>query len=98
MEKDRLLAFSDGVIAVIITIMVLELKVPQGTNLAVLESNVPGVPELCAQLRVCRHLLEQPSASVSRGPPCEWSDLVLAVAGAILDQVDGPAPSVAPRC
>jgi uncharacterized membrane protein len=41
MEKDRLLAFSDGVIAVIITIMVLELKVPQGTNLAVLASNVP---------------------------------------------------------
>src|SRR4051812_32476257 len=28
MEKDRLLAFSDGMIAIIITIMVLELKVP----------------------------------------------------------------------
>jgi len=28
MEKDRLLAFSDGVIAVVITIMVLELKAP----------------------------------------------------------------------
>jgi uncharacterized membrane protein len=36
MGKGRLEAFSDGVIAVIITIMVLELKVPRGTNLATL--------------------------------------------------------------
>jgi uncharacterized membrane protein len=32
MEKDRLSAFSDGVIAIIITIMVLELKVPHETG------------------------------------------------------------------
>jgi uncharacterized membrane protein len=32
MEKDRLLAFSDGVIAIIITIMVLELKAPHGAD------------------------------------------------------------------
>jgi uncharacterized membrane protein len=32
MNKDRLTAFSDGVIAVIITIMVLEMKVPQGAG------------------------------------------------------------------
>ena len=30
MGKDRLAAFSDGVVAIIITIMVLELKMPQG--------------------------------------------------------------------
>ncbi|MHC5732604.1 MAG: TMEM175 family protein, partial [Nostoc sp.] len=30
MKKSRLEAFSDGVIAIIITIMVLELKVPHG--------------------------------------------------------------------
>ena len=36
MEKNRLEAFSDGVIAVLITIMVLELKVPHGTGLAAL--------------------------------------------------------------
>jgi uncharacterized membrane protein len=32
MEKDRLQAFSDGVIAILITIMVLELKVPMGSS------------------------------------------------------------------
>lgn len=36
MEKNRLEAFSDGVIAVIITIMVLEMKVPHGADLAAL--------------------------------------------------------------
>ena len=33
MGKDRLAAFSDGVIAILITIMVLELKVPHGAGL-----------------------------------------------------------------
>jgi uncharacterized membrane protein len=41
MGKGRLEAFSDGVLAVIITIMVLELKVPHGTDLAALQSLVP---------------------------------------------------------
>ena len=41
MEKDRLLAFTDGVIAIIITIMVLELKVPQEPTLAGLVSVWP---------------------------------------------------------
>lgn len=36
METSRLEAFSDGVIAVIITIMVLELKVPHGADLRAL--------------------------------------------------------------
>ena len=36
MTKGRLEAFSDGVIAIIITIMVLEMKVPHGDNLAAL--------------------------------------------------------------
>src|SRR6478609_1903937 len=41
MSKGRLEAFSDGVLAIIITIMVLELKVPHGTELAALQPLVP---------------------------------------------------------
>ena len=41
MEKNRLEAFSDGVLAVIITIMVLELKVPHGVELAALQPLLP---------------------------------------------------------
>lgn len=41
MSKTRLEAFSDGVLAIIITIMVLELKVPHGTDLAVLAPLLP---------------------------------------------------------
>jgi uncharacterized membrane protein len=39
--KGRLEAFSDGVIAIIITIMVLELKTPHGYDLAALEPTLP---------------------------------------------------------
>lgn len=42
MSKNRLEAFSDGVIAVIITILVLEMKVPQGVTLNSLESVLPS--------------------------------------------------------
>jgi uncharacterized membrane protein len=41
MSKSRIEAFSDGVIAILITIMVLELKVPQGTSLASLRPLLP---------------------------------------------------------
>jgi TMEM175 potassium channel family protein len=41
MPKSRLEAFSDGVIAILITIMVLELKVPHGTDWASLRPLVP---------------------------------------------------------
>lgn len=41
MTKGRLEAFSDGVIAIIITIMVLELKVPHGAELASLKPLIP---------------------------------------------------------
>jgi uncharacterized membrane protein len=41
MSKGRLEAFSDGVIAILITIMVLELKVPRGTDWQALRPLVP---------------------------------------------------------
>ncbi len=41
MTKNRLEAFSDGVLAIIITIMVLELKVPHGTELESLKPLIP---------------------------------------------------------
>lgn len=42
MNKGRLEAFSDGVIAVIITILVLELRLPQGVALRSLGTVLPG--------------------------------------------------------
>ncbi len=45
MHKGRLEAFSDGVIAIIITIMVLEMKVPHGGDLTALR---PLLPVFCS--------------------------------------------------
>jgi len=41
MNKTRLEAFSDGVIAILITIMVLELKIPEGDTLEALRPLTP---------------------------------------------------------
>src|SRR5579863_3419822 len=41
MGKARLEAFTDGVVAIIITIMVLEIRVPHGANLDALRAGVP---------------------------------------------------------
>ncbi len=47
MNKSRLEAFSDGVLAIIITIMILELKIPEGTSLQALK---PLWPALCSYI------------------------------------------------
>ena len=41
MHKGRLEDFTDGVIAVIITVMMLEMKVPHGSDFAALEPSLP---------------------------------------------------------
>ncbi len=41
MGKERMAAFSDGVLAIIITIMVLEFKVPHGTDMSALRPLIP---------------------------------------------------------
>ncbi|MDT0642249.1 TMEM175 family protein [Zunongwangia sp. F363] len=41
MKKGRMEAFSDGVLAIVITIMVLEIKVPHGNNITNLEPLIP---------------------------------------------------------
>lgn len=43
MERNRLEAFSDGVLAIVITITVLELKTPQGTGLSDLAALFPSI-------------------------------------------------------
>ena len=96
MKTTRLEAFSDGVLAIIITIMVLELKVPHAVELAALKPMLPVIVELRAELHLSRHLLEQPSSSVpSHGPGQRRNSLgqpasaLLAVALSIHDGVDG---------
>jgi uncharacterized membrane protein len=81
MSKNRLEAFSDGVFAVIITIMVLDMKVPHGADLYALKSVVPVF--LCYVLSYVyvgiywnnHHHLLQASERVSGG--ILWANLVL---------------------
>ena len=81
MHKGRIEAFSDGVIAIIITIMVLELKVPHGNSLADL---VPLLPVFLSYLLsfifvgiywVNHHHLFQAVHSVSGG--ALWANMHL---------------------
>jgi hypothetical protein len=94
MGKTRLEAFSDGVIAILITIMVLEFKTPEGHDWA----DYRAVAEVLAYVLsfvVPRHLLEQPSPHVPRDearhrrhPVGEPASALLALAGAVRDGVD----------
>jgi hypothetical protein len=67
---ERLTTFSDGVFAVIITIMVLDLKPPAEATFEGTPPPVAHGPELCRQLSVHRNHLGEPSSPLqiySRG-------------------------------
>ena len=67
MTKNRMEAFSDGVLAIVITIMVLEMKVPHGGSLQSLKPLIPVFFELCTKFHLYRDLLEQSSSHASYG-------------------------------
>jgi hypothetical protein len=99
MTTGRLEAFSDGVIAIIITIMVLEMKVPHGDALKDLRPLLPVFPQLCSEFLIRRHLLEQPSSHApylhrgdGRNALGQLASAVLAVAISIYHRVDGAKP------
>ena len=99
MGTGRLEAFSDGVIAIIITIMVLEMKVPHGDGLDDLLPAAAGVPQLRPEFRLCRHLLEQPPSHVAclhhghgRDAVGQPAPVVLAVVVSLCHRLDGGEP------
>ena len=62
MKSNRLEAFSDGVLAIIITIMVLEIRPPHGVELSDLASVVPRILSYTLSFYLSWNLLEQPSS------------------------------------
>ena len=100
MEKDRLQAFSDGVIAILITIMVLELKIPHGTRarralrplVPVFLTYVLSFVYLGIYWNNHHHLLPATRADQRRGPVGEPAPAVLAVAVPVLHRLDGGEP------
>ena len=102
MSKGRMEAFSDGVFAVIITIMVLELKSPQGTSLAALKPMIPRFLQLSFEFHLRGHLLEQSSPPAAGSAACCWrravgesTSAVLAFADPLCHGVVGREPACA---
>ena len=99
MNKGRLEAFSDGVIAIIITIMVLELKVPHGEDLAALQPLLPVLLSYVLSFVYVgiywnnhHHMLHASHARERAGAVGQPAPAVLAVAGAVRHRLDGREP------
>ena len=96
MGKDRLAAFSDGVIAIIITIMVLELKVPHGSDWTALMAVTPNFVSyvlsfiyLAIYWNNHHHLLHTGYARGRAHPLGQLLPPVLALANPCRDSLDG---------
>jgi uncharacterized membrane protein len=105
MAKGRLEAFSDGVIAILITIMVLELKVPRGTDFSSLQPMLPVFISYIVSflylaiywnnhhhmLHACRRI--NGAVLWANMHLLFWLSLVPAVTGWIGVEYDAPAPT-----
>ena len=99
MSKARLEAFSDGVFAVIITIMVLELKAPHGGTWTALRPLLPAFLTYVLSYvflgiywnnhHHMMHATDRVNGALAVGEP---APAVLAVAGAVRDRLDGRQP------
>ena len=96
MGKSRIEAFSDGVLAIIITIMVLELKAPHGAALADLRplfpvflSYVLSFVYVAIYWNNHHHMFHSTHARERSDPVGEPAPLVLALALPLHDRLDG---------
>ena len=99
MGKNRLEAFSDGVIAIIITIMVLEMKVPHGDNLASLAPLIPVFISYVLSFTYVaiywnnhHHLLHAVRHVTGATLWANMHLLILALGGAVRHRLDGRKP------
>ena len=99
MGKGRLEAFSDGVIAIIITIMVLEMKVPHGDDtgrrsplLPVFLSYVLSFVYVGIYWNNHHHMLHASTTRHRRGAVGQPAPAVLAVAVSVRHRLDGGKP------
>ena len=99
MTKGRMEAFSDGVFAVIITIMVLEMKSPQGTGLTALQPLLPVFFSYVLSFVYVgiywnnhHHLLQAAQACYGWHPVGESAFVVLAIVDTVRYRLDGGEP------
>ncbi|WP_276134816.1 TMEM175 family protein [Polluticoccus soli] len=70
MNKQRLESFSDATVAIIMTIMVLELDVPNGTDWNALLDVLPVFISYVLSFLICGPFLVQSSPSIFEGYHC----------------------------